>query len=65
MKKKRSKKRQRVEDGPEVEVESVDEDVEPAEKQVKEEDAGGDAGQHDQEQVSKDSWAIFKHSPRA
>jgi len=46
--------------GPEVEVESVDKDAEPAEKEVEEEDANGNGGQDDQddqEEVSMDSWA--------
>ena len=58
-KKGRDKKQQHVTaiGGPEVEVESVDEDAEPPEKEVKEEDANGDGGQDDQEEVSMDSWA--------
>jgi len=62
-KKTKGKKRQRVDSGPEVEVELVDGDAEPAEKEVEEVDAGGDGGQDDQEEVSKDSWAICKNSP--
>ncbi|KIK00786.1 hypothetical protein K443DRAFT_7372 [Laccaria amethystina LaAM-08-1] len=51
-KKARDKKHQCVAaiGGPEVEVESVDEDAEPAEKEVEEEDANGNGGQDDQEE---------------
>ena len=64
VKKTKGKKRQRIDSGPEVEVELVDRDAEPAEKEVEEVDAGSDSGQDDQEEVSKDSWAtLCKNSP--
>ena len=62
VKKTKCKKRQRIDIGSEVEVEFVGEDAEPAKKEVEEVDAGGDGGQDDQEEVSKDSWAICKNS---
>ena len=62
VKKMKHKKRQRIDIGSEVEVEFVGEDAEPAEKEVEKVDASGDGGQDDQEEVSKDSWAICKNS---
>jgi len=58
-KKARDKKQQCIAaiGGPEVEIESVDEDAEPPEKEVEEEDANGNGRQDDQEEVSMDSWA--------
>ena len=62
VKKTKHKKRQHIDIGSDVEVEFVGEDAEPVEKEVEEADAGGDHGQDDQEEVSKDSWAICKNS---
>ena len=62
VKKTKCKKRQHIDIGSEVEVEFVGEDAEPAEKEVEEVDAGGDSRQDNQEEVSKDSWAICKNS---
>jgi len=62
VKKTKHKSWQHIDIGSEVEVEFVGEDAEPVEKEVEEADAGGDGGQDDQEEVSKDSWAICKNS---
>lgn len=59
-KKTNRKKRQRVDIASEAEVELVHENAEPAEKEVEEADAGGDGGQDNQEEVSKDFWVICK-----
>ena len=50
--------------GPEVETESIDKDAEPPERRIEEEDANGDGGQDDLEEVSKVFWAYTTtHSP--
>ena len=50
--------------GPEVEIESINEDAEPPERQIEEEDANGNGGQDDLEEVSKVFWAhTTTHSP--
>ena len=61
-KKTKCTKRQRVNVGPDVEVELVEEGAEPPEKEVEEVDAGSNDGQDsDKEEVSKHSWAICKN----
>ena len=65
-KKSKDKKRRRVGaiGGPEVEIESIDKDAEPPERIIEEEDANGDGGQDDLEEVSKVFWAhATTHSP--
>ena len=65
-KKSKDKKRRCVSaiGGPEVKIESIDKDAEPPERWIEEEDANGDGGQDDLEEVSKVFWAhTTTHSP--